>query len=131
MKTPQIVLALGLVILVVLLLTPQRRPPAYNAASEVTLQGVVEDVTNFYCPVNGDEGTHLILATSQGNVQVHVAPSRFLSGRQWQFFRGDEVEVVGTPIIFQGHEALIARTVVRGTQIVALRTVEGKPLWVE
>ena len=131
MKTPQVILAVGLVVLVVLLLTPQRHPPAYNAASEVALQGTVEDVTNFYCPVNGDEGTHLTIATSQGNVQVHVAPSRFLSGKQWQFFRGDEVEVVGTPIVFQGHQALIARTIFRGTQTVALRTAKGKPLWVE
>lgn len=131
MKTPQIVLGLGLVVLIVLLLTPQRHPPAYNAASEVTVQGVVEDVKNFYCPVNGDEGTHLIIATSQGRVQVHVAPSKFLSGKQWQFFRGDEVEVVGTPIVFQGNQALIARTIVRGNKEMALRRMDGKPLWVE
>jgi hypothetical protein len=131
MRIPQIVLGLGLVVLVVLLLTPQRHPPAYNAASEVTLQGVVEDVKNFYCPISGDDGTHLILATSRGKVQVHVAPSRFLSGSRVQFFRGDEVEVVGTPIVFQGNQALIARTIVRGNQTVALRTAQGKPLWVE
>jgi len=131
MKTPQIILGLGLAVLIVLLLTPQRHPPAYNAASEVTLQGVVEDVKNFYCPVSGDDGTHLTIATSQGRVQVHVAPSRFLSGKQLQFFGGDEVEVVGTPIVFQGNQALIARTIVRGNQTVALRTAQGKPLWVE
>ena len=131
MKAPQIVLGLGLAVLVVLLLTPQRHPPAYNAASEVTLQGVVEDVKNFYCPVSGDDGTHLTIATSQGRVQVHVAPSRFLGGKQWQFFRGDEVEVVGTPIVFQGNQALIARTIVRGNKEMALRRMDGKPLWVE
>ena len=131
MKAPQIVLGLGLVVLIVLLLTPERHPPAYNAASEVTLQGVVEDVKNFYCPVSGDDGTHLIIATSQGKVQIHVAPSRFLSGKQWQFFRGDEVEVVGTPIVFQGNQALIARTIVRGNKEMAVRRLDGKPLWVE
>jgi DNA/RNA endonuclease YhcR with UshA esterase domain len=121
----------GLIALVALLLTPQRHPPRYNAAAEVTLRGVVEDVKNFYCPVSGDEGTHLTLATDKGNVEVHVAPARFLSGQKWQFFRGDEIEVVGSPIIFHGHEALIARSIVRGTETVALRQPDGKPLWVE
>jgi len=131
MRTPQIILGAGLVVLVVLLLSPQRHPPRYNAAAEVTLHGVVEDVRNFYCPVNGDEGTHLIIATEKGKIQVHVAPSRFLSGSHWQFFRGDEVDVVGSRIIFQGREAVVARTIVRGSQTVALRTPGGKPLWVE
>jgi DNA/RNA endonuclease YhcR with UshA esterase domain len=131
MRIPQIVMGVGLVVLVVLLLSPQRHPPAYDTVAEVTLHGVVEDVRNFYCPVSGDEGTHLTLATENGMVEVHVAPSRFLLGKHWQFFRGDQVEVIGSRIIYRGHEALIARTIIRGTQTVALRKIDGKPLWVE
>jgi hypothetical protein len=130
MKTPQVILGVGLVVLVVLLLTPQRHPLSYNAAAEVTLRGVVEDVQDFYCPVSGDEGTHLIVATATGKVRVHVAPTRFLSGQRWSFSRGDQVEVVGSRIIYQGHEALIARTIARGPDTVALRTANGSPLWV-
>jgi len=131
MRTPQIIMGAGLIVLVVLLVTPQRHPPRYNTAAEVTLHGVVQDVRNFYCPVSGDEGTHLTIATDKGKVEVHVGPARFLSGQKWQFFRGDEVEVTGSRITFQGHEALIARTIVRGTQTVAVRKADGKPLWVE
>lgn len=131
MKTPQIILPVGLVVLVGLLLSPQRHRLAYNTSGEVTLQGVVEDVSDFYCPVSGEIGTHLVLATSQGRVQVHVAPSGFLSGMQWAFSRGDDVEVVGTPIVFEGHQALVTRTSMRGHQTVAVRTPEGKPPWVE
>jgi hypothetical protein len=76
-------------------------------------------------------GVHLVLATPQGRVQVHVAPSGFLSGKHWEFSRGDEVEVVGTPIVLEGHQALVTRTIMRGNQTVAVRTPEGKPPWVE
>jgi DNA/RNA endonuclease YhcR with UshA esterase domain len=131
MRIPQMVMGVGLVVLVVLLISPQRHPPAYNATAEVTVQGAVQEVKNFYCPVSGDEGTHLTIATAQGPIEVHVAPSRFLSGRQWQFFRGDQVEVTGSRILYRGHEALIARTIVRGTETVALRKADGQPLWVE
>jgi DNA/RNA endonuclease YhcR with UshA esterase domain len=131
MRTPQIIFAAGLIVLVLLLLTPQRHPPRYDTAAEVTLQGVVEDVKNFYCPVSGEEGTHLIISTDKGMMQVHVAPARFLNGQKWQFFRGDQVEVVGSRIVFQGHEALIARSIIRGTQTVAVRQADGKPLWVD
>jgi len=131
MRIPQIILAVGLVVLVVLLLSPRHHAPAYNTAAEVTFRGVVEDVQNFYCPVSQDLGTHLIVATEWGKVQVHVAPSRFLTGQQWQFFPGDQVDVVGSRIIYQGHEAVIARAIARGPQIVALRKADGKPLWVQ
>lgn len=131
MRIPQVVMGAGLVVLVVLLLSPQRHLPRYDSGAEVTVHGVVAGVKDFYCPISGDEGTHLTLATENGTVEVHVAPSRFLVGQRWQFFRGDEVEVIGSRIIYHGHEALIARTIVRGTQTVALRRADGKPLWLE
>jgi len=131
MRVPKIILVAGLVALVVLLLSPQRRPPAYNTAAEVTIRGVVDSVQNFYCPISGDEGTHLMVATANGTVQVHVAPMRFLGGRRWEFSQGDQVEVVGSPIVLHGRDALIARTISRGTQTVALRKPDGRPLWVE
>ncbi len=131
MRAPKIIFGLGLVVLVVLLLSPQRHPLAYNMAAEVTLQGTVQDVRTFYCPLSGGEGTHLTLATDAGEVQVHVAPARFLSGKLVQFARGDQIEVVGSRIHYLRQNALIARTITRGTETVALRSENGKPLWAE
>lgn len=131
MKVPQIIMAVGLLVLAGLLLNPQRHAPTYNTASEVTIHGVIEDVQNFYCPISGDEGTHLIVATDNGEVQVHVAPSRFLSGQGWNFVKGEQVEVLGSRIYYREREALIARTITRGSQIVALRKANGRPLWLE
>ena len=66
MRTPQIIMGAGLIVLVVLLLTPQRHPPRYDAAAEVTLHGVVQDVKNFYCPVSGEDRKSTRLNSSHG-----------------------------------------------------------------
>ena len=131
MRTPQIIFVAGLMVLLVLLVTPQRHPYAYNTASEVAVTGVVQDVRDFYCPVNGAVGAHLIIATDTGNVQVHLAPVQFLDNQQQRFTVGDRVEVVGARVMFQGHQDVIARSIARNGETVPLRKVDGKPMWVE
>jgi len=132
MRTPQTVMGTAVVILVVLLLTsPRHRVPVYSTSSEGILQGVVQDVQEFYCPISGDVGTHLLVKTDHGTFQVHIAPLQFLRDKKLNFSRGDQIEVVGSRIIYNGQEALIARTVIRGDQTVTFREPNGKPMWLE
>jgi len=131
MRIPQIVFTTGLVVLALLLLSPRHHPYAYNTNTEARIQGVVQEVEEFYCPVTGEIGTHLEVATEKGTVQVHVAPSRFLHGKQWKFTKGDRVEIIGAPISIQGRQGLVARIVTDGPEVVAVRQESGKPLWVE
>ena len=133
MKTIRFITVAAAVVLVVLLLAnrPRRDVPAYNAANEVTVRGVVQDVQEFYCPISGDEGTHLMLQTDAGVIQVHVAPRRFLGGNGIRFSKGETVEVVGSLATFAGNPALIARKVNRGDETFAFRTTTGKPVWRE
>src|SRR5579871_478349 len=122
MRTPQMVMGTAVVILVVLLFTsPRHRVPVYSTSNEGILQGVVQDVQEFYCPISGDEGTHLLVKTEDGTLQVHVAPTRFLRDKKLSFNKGDQVRIVASRIIYNGHEALIARTVTRGDQTMAFR----------
>jgi len=133
MRIPQMIMGGAGIVLVILLCThsPMQRSLAYNPSDEVTVQGFVQDVQEFYCPISGDEGTHLMVKTENGVLQIHVAPKRFLRGNNVSFSKGDQIQVVGSRIIYQGHDALIARTVVRGNQTVAFREPNGKPVWVE
>jgi len=109
----------------------RQRPPKYNAATEVKVEGVVQEVQQFWCPVNGDEGTHLMLKTQDGILQVHVAPRRFLQGNGVSFSKGDQIAVVGSMVTYEGHDAMIARKITRGDQTSAFRQPDGTPLWVE
>jgi len=73
MRFPQIIFGGGIVVLLVLLATPQRHPLRYNPSTEQTVRGTVTDVREFYCPISGHEGTHLMLATKNG-----IAPAQVL-----------------------------------------------------
>lgn len=124
---------LAFVIVVVLILGngPKQRAPKYNAATEIEVEGTVQEVRQFWCPVNGDEGTHLILRTDAGLIEVHVAPVRYLQGNGVTFNKGDRIEAVGSEVDYEGHDAMIARKITRGDETFAFRQVDGRPLWVE
>jgi len=125
------VVAFVLVVILILGNGPKQRAPKYNAAAEVKVEGVVREVQQFWCPINGDEGTHLMLKTDTGILQVHVAPRRFLQGNGVSFSPGDQIAVVGSTVTYEGHDAMIARKITRGDQTFAFRQPDGTPLWVE
>jgi len=125
------VVAFVLVVILILGNGQKQRAPRYNAATEVKVEGVIEEVQQFWCPINGDEGTHLMLKTDSGILQVHVAPHRFLQGNGVSFSKGDQIAVVGSTVTYQGHDAMIARKITRGDQTYAFREPDGRPLWVE
>jgi hypothetical protein len=127
-------LAVGAFVLAVILVLvngPKQRAPRYNAATETRITGQVQEVRQFWCPVNGDEGTHLMLRTDSGVLEVHVAPLRFLQGNSVSFNKGDRIQVVGSMVIYEGHDAMIARKITRGDETFAFRGPDGRPLWVE
>ena len=125
------VVACVLVVVLVLGNGAKQRAPKYSAATEVEVQGAVQEVQQFWCPINGDEGTHLIVKTNTGILQVHVAPRRFLHGNGISFSKGDQITVVGSPVTYEGHDAMIARKITRGDQTFAFRNPDGTPLWEE
>jgi len=133
MRMLKILTVAAFVLVVVLILGSgaKQRAPKYNAAAEVKVEGVVQEVRQFWCPINGDEGTHLMLRTDTGILEVHVAPRRFLDGNGVNFDKGDQVAVVGAAVMYEGHDAMIARKITRGDQTFAFRQADGRPLWVE
>jgi len=125
------VFAFVLVTLMVLHNGMKRSAARYNPETEVEVQGVVQEVRQFWCPINGDEGTHLMLKTDHGVLEVHVAPVRFLQGNGVSFNQGDQLDAVGSMVIYQDHDAMIARKITRGAETFAFRQPNGRPLWVE
>jgi len=127
-------LAVGAFVIVTILILhngPKQRAPKYNAATEVRIEGVIQDIQQYWCPINGDKGTHLMVKTVDGMLEVHVAPLRFLQGNGVNFRKGDQIEVVGSMVVYEGHDAMIARKITRGDETFAVRQVNGRPLWVE
>lgn len=128
------ILSVAAFVLVLVLLFhngPKQLAPAYNPATETVANGVITEVQQYWCPINGDDGTHFLLKTGSGILEVHVAPRRFLQGNQISFNKGDEVSVAGSMVNYQDHPAMIARKITRGDQTFAVRQPDGRPLWVE
>ena len=133
MRTIQVIMGVAIVVFIILLFagSPRQRAPRYNVATEASVRGVVEQIQEFYCPISGDEGTHLLVRTESGTIQVHVAPRRFLQSNHFSFAKGDQIEVVGSQVSYQGAPAVIAREITRGDETFAFRTQSGRPVWAE
>jgi len=133
MRMLEILAVIAVVLFAILILHngAKQRAPKYNAATEVKAQGVIQDVQQYWCPINGDKGTHLMVSTTNGILEVHVAPLRFLQGNGVSFSKGDQIEVVGSMVVYQGHDAMIARKITRGDETFAFRQPNGRPVWVE
>ena len=102
--------------------------PRYDPSTEVTVQGTVEKVSE-QTGTKGWHGTHLELKTKDGTLDVHVGPTAYLTEKNFQFSSGDQIEVTGSKVKFDGGEAVIAREIKKGEQTVILRNKDGVPLW--
>ena len=100
----------------------------YDPKTETTVSGVVEEVKQQAGP-RGITGTHAVVKTENGVLDVHLGPSDFLSKQGLALAKGDSVEIVGSKVTMNGKEALIAREVKKSNKTFVLRSASGKPMW--
>lgn len=101
--------------------------PRYSPATETTVKGTVQEVQE---RARGAwTGTHVILKTSQGTLDVHLGPSDFLAKKQLTLSKDDQIEVTGSKVNEGETEALLARTVKKGDTVFTLRNERGIPEW--
>ncbi|HUM06325.1 MAG TPA: hypothetical protein VLT90_12750 [Terriglobales bacterium] len=125
------ILTILLIVIFTAVRTPESKgPPAYNAASETTATGVVEETREFFCAISDEPGAHIVLRTNDGKLLVHLGPARFLRLQQFSVSPNDRVTVVGTRVNYQGQDAMLAREITRGNDVLTLRDHQGHPLWV-
>jgi DNA/RNA endonuclease YhcR with UshA esterase domain len=103
--------------------------PGYDPAQEVKIKGEVVEVKNYDCAISGTLGAHLVLRTSDGVMEVHLAPASFLSEYQMSFAVGDKVEILGNKVTFHDAPAVLARRITREQNEYFFRDAKGRPLW--
>jgi DNA/RNA endonuclease YhcR with UshA esterase domain len=106
----------------------QRGMRNYDPSTETTVRGTVEQVKQV-SGRHGWNGTHLMLKTEAGTVEVHVGPSSYITAQGFSFAQGYEVEVLGSKVKFGDSEALIAREIKHGDKMLVLRDAQGIPRW--
>lgn len=130
MKTKAILtLILGLVIAPVLVKAADNAVPKYDKAAEVHLKGVVQDVRDYQCPISATMGSHITLKTDTEVIELHLAATKYTKSYEIVFNKGDQIEVVGSRVKFQGADTILAREITRGTDTFTFRDGDGKPVW--
>jgi hypothetical protein len=106
---------------------PADTGPKYDAAQQVKIKGVIEDVHE----TPGEyEGTHLVVKTDSGTVLVYVAPAEFLKEIETSFHKGDEIAVVGARNAGTEGDEILAKEIAIGNNTTTLRDEAGVPVWV-
>lgn len=106
----------------------QRGMRNYDPSTETTVKGTVEEVKQV-SGRHGWNGTHLMLKTEAGQMDVHAGPSSYIAAQGFTFAQGDKVEVLGSKVKLGGVEALIAREIKQGDKTLVLRNTQGIPQW--
>lgn len=104
--------------------------PKYNPATESVFKGTVADVNDRECPVSGGMGSHVVLKLEDGStIEVHLASTKFVKSYDLVFNKGDQIEVTGSKVKFEGVDTIFAREVKRGDDTFVFRDKDGKPVW--
>jgi len=104
--------------------------PKYDVASEVTSKGTIVDVSDRECPVSGGMGFHFNLKQADGQmIEVHVAASKYIKDNDMRLSKGDQIEVTGSKVKFEGVDTVFAREATRGNDTFVFRDKSGKPVW--
>jgi DNA/RNA endonuclease YhcR with UshA esterase domain len=110
--------------------SPRAGVPKYDPATEAVFKGTVQEVRDRQCPVSGGIGSHVILKLENGTtIEVHLASKKFVDEYELVFNVGDQLEVTGSKVIFEGVETIFAREVKRGNDVFVFRDKDGKPVW--
>ncbi len=74
-------------------------------------------------------GTHLTLKTSEGDVDVRLGPSGYLSEKGLSLAEKDNIKVTGSKVSIENHSMIIASEVEKDGKVVVLRDKDGFPMW--
>jgi hypothetical protein len=102
--------------------------PRYNPNTETTLSGTIEDL-QLYPGYRRGTGTHLVLKTDSGTIEVHVGPTSYIEKQKFSFTKGDRIEVLGSRVKMGAKDAFLAREITKEGKNLALRDQSGIPLW--
>jgi hypothetical protein len=100
--------------------------PKYDAANQVKIKGVIDDVKDTPGALSG---TYLTVKTDTSTVIVYVGPAEFLKDIDTSFKKGDQIEVLGAKSTGPEGEQILAKELTVGSNTTTLRDESGVPVW--
>lgn len=123
------IIAILLAVAVVAQQTPREQVPRYDVSKEIAVKGVVQEITDYRCPVTGTVGSHLMIQTGQEMLEVHVAPAKFMREYEVLINKGNEVSMLGNRFTFAGKAAFVPRSITVERTTYFFRDKQGGPVW--
>jgi hypothetical protein len=102
-------------------------PRTFDPATVTTVSGEIVAINRVQ--YRRGAGVHLDLKTSDGVLDVHLGPARYVEAQPMKLTKGDAGEVTGSQITLAGKPAIVAQTVKKGGAILILRDASGTPAW--
>jgi hypothetical protein len=97
--------------------------PVYDAAHEITINGTVHEVVTKHA-LGSPAGMHLLVSQGEGTIDAHVGA--FLTKDvQEALHTGLPVQIVGAMQEIHGKQYLLARQLIFGGRLVAVRNERG------
>ncbi len=106
---------------------PRAETSQYQVSREVTLVGTVSSVIEN--SKTGPLGTHVMVQSASGLVDVHVGSAKYLEMNKLNLKSGDSVRIIGENFEVGAATVFYARIVQDGTSALAVRSTKGMPLW--
>jgi len=106
---------------------PQADSAQYQVGREVNLVGTVSSVVEN--GKNGPLGTHVMVQSASGLVDVHIGSAKYLEMNKLNLKSGDSVRILGENFTVGTDTVFYARIVQDGTVAIAVRSPKGMPLW--
>jgi hypothetical protein len=107
---------------------PGKRSPIYDPKTETTITGAIQEVKEVPGPGRGT-GTHLIVKAGDEVSDIHVGPTWYLKQQNYAFAKGDQIEVLGSKVKYQGADVIVARQIKKEGNTWTLRDTQGIPVW--
>jgi hypothetical protein len=99
----------------------------YDLKAEKKLKGTVQEMK-----LEGQGRSalmQLVLKSGTDTVNVYLCPERFIKDMGIELKPGDEVEIIGSPVLDNGVSVILAREIDKGTDTYVLRDEKGVPVW--
>ncbi|HSM86435.1 MAG TPA: hypothetical protein VLT16_09805 [Candidatus Limnocylindrales bacterium] len=99
--------------------------PRYDSNHEVTISGTIEQINELV----GNCGTHLVVKTDQGNMEVRLGPTKYLEDQKFELKKDEPIQVTGSKLGSASGAFVIARRISSGGKDLTLRDEKGFPAW--
>jgi hypothetical protein len=99
----------------------------YDQTTEMKLQAIIDEVEQVSCGGGCMTGMYLVVRSDKDRLEVRLGPSDFLAKKEFNFAKGDAVEITGSKVKCMGEEFLLARAIKKGDRSLTLRDAQGIP----